>query len=43
MAKEPKKKVTVPDGSDLAKLLTEAAAGPIFLEKNGERSQNAQP
>ena len=36
MAKEPKKKITVPEGSDLAKLLTEAAARPILLEKNGE-------
>jgi hypothetical protein len=36
MAKEPKKRIKVPEGSDLAKLLTEAAARPILLEKNGE-------
>jgi hypothetical protein len=34
MAKEPTKKIRVPEGSDLAKLLTEAAARPILLEKN---------
>jgi hypothetical protein len=33
---EPTKKITVPEGSDLAKLLTDAAARPILLEKNGE-------
>jgi hypothetical protein len=36
MAKEPAKRIRVPEGSDLAKLLTEAAARPILLEKNGE-------
>jgi hypothetical protein len=36
MAHEPVKKITVPDGSDLAKLLTDAGASPILLEKNGE-------
>jgi hypothetical protein len=36
MAKEPTRKITVPEGSDLAKLLSEAAARPILLEKNGE-------
>jgi hypothetical protein len=33
---EPTKKITVPEGSDLAKLLTDAAARPILLEKDGE-------
>jgi hypothetical protein len=32
----PVKKITVPEGSDLAKLLTDAAAKPIVLENNGE-------
>jgi hypothetical protein len=36
MANEPTKKITVPEGSSLAKLLTDAAAKPILLEKNGE-------
>ena len=36
MRNEPTKKITVPEGSDLAKLLTEAAVKPILLEKNGE-------
>jgi len=36
MAKEPKKKIKVLERSDLAKLLTEAAARPILLERNGE-------
>jgi hypothetical protein len=36
MANEPTKKITVPEGSSLAKLLTDAAARPILLEKNGE-------
>jgi hypothetical protein len=33
---EPVKKITVPEGSSLAKLLTDAAGSPILLEKNGE-------
>jgi hypothetical protein len=36
MVNEPPKKITVPEGSDLAKLLTDAAIRPILLEKNGE-------
>jgi hypothetical protein len=32
---EPTKKITVPEGSSLAKLLTDAAGSPILLEKNG--------
>ncbi len=36
MAHEPTKKITVPEGSSLAKLLTDAAGSPILLEKNGE-------
>jgi hypothetical protein len=36
MANEPTKKITVPEGSSLAKLLTDAAVKPILLEKNGE-------
>jgi hypothetical protein len=36
MSNEPVKKITVSDGSSLAKLLTDAAASPILLEKNGE-------
>jgi hypothetical protein len=36
MQHEPVKKIIVPDGSSLAKLLTDAAARPILLEKNGE-------
>jgi hypothetical protein len=36
MAHEPPKKITVAEGSSLAKLLTEAAVRPILLEKNGE-------
>jgi hypothetical protein len=36
MTNEPTKKITVPEGSSLAKLLTDAAARPILLEKNGE-------
>ncbi len=36
MAKEPTKRIRVPEGSELSKLLTEAAARPILLEKNGE-------
>jgi hypothetical protein len=36
MTNEPPKKITVPEGSSLAKLLTDAAARPILLEKNGE-------
>jgi hypothetical protein len=36
MANEPTKKITVPEGSSLAKLLTDAASRPILLEKNGE-------
>jgi hypothetical protein len=33
MANEPVKKITVPEGSSLAKLLTDAAARPIVLKK----------
>jgi hypothetical protein len=36
MANEPPKKISVPEGSSLAKLLTDAATRPIVLEKNGE-------
>jgi hypothetical protein len=36
MRNEPVKKITVPEGSSLAKLLTDAADSPILLEKNGE-------
>lgn len=36
MAEEPTKKIRVPEGSDLAKLLSEAATRPVLLEKNGE-------
>jgi hypothetical protein len=36
MANEPVKKITAPEGSSLAKLLTDAAVKPILLEKNGE-------
>jgi hypothetical protein len=36
MAKKPSKRIKVPEGSDLAKLLTEASARPILLEKDGE-------
>jgi hypothetical protein len=36
MANEPTKTIKVPEGSSLAKLLTEAAARPILLKKNGE-------
>jgi hypothetical protein len=36
MANEPVKKITVTEGSSLAKLLTEAAIRPVLLEKNGE-------
>jgi hypothetical protein len=36
MRNEPVKKITVPEGSRLAKLLTDAAGRPILLEKNGE-------
>ena len=36
MTNEPPKKITVPEGSSLSKLLTEAASRPILLEKNGE-------
>jgi hypothetical protein len=36
MAHEPPKKITVAEGSSLAKLLTEAALRPILLEKNGQ-------
>jgi hypothetical protein len=36
MTNEPPKKITVPEGSNLAKLLSDAAASPILLEKNGE-------
>jgi hypothetical protein len=35
MANNPLKKITVPEGSSLAKLLTDAAGHPILLEKNG--------
>jgi hypothetical protein len=36
MTHEPTRKITVPEGSDLAKLLTDAGSSPILLEKNGE-------
>jgi hypothetical protein len=36
MANEPVKKITVPEGSSIAKLLADAAGRPILLEKNGE-------
>jgi hypothetical protein len=36
MTHEPTKKITVPEGSDLAKLLTDAGSRPLLLEKNGE-------
>jgi hypothetical protein len=36
MANEPTKKITVPEGSSLAKLLTDVGSRPILLEKNGE-------
>jgi hypothetical protein len=36
MAHEPTKKITVPEGSDLARILTDAGSRPILLEKNGE-------
>jgi hypothetical protein len=36
MVNEPPKKIAVPEGSSLAKLLTDAKGRPILLEKNGE-------
>jgi hypothetical protein len=36
MRNEPVKKITVPEGSSLAKLLTDAAGRPLLLEKNGD-------
>ena len=36
MKAEPPKKITVPEGSSLAKLLTDAAGSPLLLEKNGD-------
>jgi hypothetical protein len=36
MIHEPTKKITVLEGSDLAKLLTDAGSRPLQLEKNGE-------
>ena len=36
MQHEPVKKISVPEGSSLAKLLRDAAGRPILLEKNGE-------
>jgi hypothetical protein len=36
MRNDPVKKITVPEGSSLAKLLTDAAGSPLLLEKNGE-------
>jgi hypothetical protein len=36
MVNESRKKITVPEGSSLAELLTEAAVRPILLEKNGD-------
>jgi hypothetical protein len=36
MANKPIQKITVPEGSSLAKLLSDAAGSPILLEKNGE-------
>jgi sulfur carrier protein ThiS len=36
MTNEPTKKITVPEGSSLAKLLTDLGSRPILLEKNGE-------
>ena len=36
MMNEPTKKITVPEGSSLAKLLTDVGSRPILLEKNGE-------
>jgi hypothetical protein len=36
MSNEPVKKITVSEGSSLAKLLADAAGSPILLENNGE-------
>jgi hypothetical protein len=36
MMHEPTKKITVPEGSSLAKLLTDVGSSPLLLEKNGE-------
>jgi hypothetical protein len=36
MIHEPPKKITIPEGSSLGKLLTDAAVWPILLGKNGE-------
>ena len=36
MMNEPTKKITVPEGSSLAKLLTDLGSRPILLERNGE-------
>jgi hypothetical protein len=36
MTNEPPKKIIVSEDSSLAKLLSDAAASPILLEKNGE-------
>lgn len=36
MGREPKKRIKVPEGSELARLLTEAETMPILLEKDGE-------
>jgi hypothetical protein len=36
MTHEPPKKITIPEGSSLGKLLTDAAVWPILLGKNGE-------
>ena len=46
MAHEPTKKITVPEGSSLAKFLTDLGSRPILLENNGklyrlERMENA--
>lgn len=36
MAKEPRRRVKVPEGSQLTQLLAEAGIAPILLEKDGE-------
>lgn len=36
MVKEPRKRIKVTEGSELAQLVTEAGSAPLFLEKDGE-------